>query len=492
MRRIKLLDRINVLLARFTTEVRGHSSMGFTDIHKASENVLLPLFKIIYELPDLRNLNTEISNHPAVDLGDKKRRVAFQITSKSGIGKIESTFQTFYASNLEEEYDTVIFFFLSPKKSSYSKERINEIVGSKINFDPGSHIKDFDDLLNDISQKETPVIGEVLEKLEYEFGESKKRYKINYDSLSRNELLYPNLLKVHFPDELYVADYNYERKKVIKNSKDTARSVWYTSPEREVAKAAMHQKGLHFSNDWIVHNKQIITFHDLTDESLPLSQICDLGTATRLTPSAFYKVDRDLENVFKNLLWRCLQQMLYKNGVSYQHEVGIFIFTAMEEEEVRKEEWRLKRKSERTVYQKKMRDDKPDKVDVCNHLAFDTNFELLNDTWYMLVKPDWFFSYNGYNKSSKSADKVKYKKKKENNKQVYEHFNFISYFLRNIHEKQPDMFDEVEESSEKYFLRFKSMKPLDNAPNINDKKWLEKEPKERKNVFEQGQTEMVL
>lgn len=491
MKTLDLLNKINVLLTRFETEVSGQSSMGFTDIHKASEKVLLPILKLVYDLPNLQNLNKKISNHPAVDLGDKTEKISFQITSDSSTEKIERTLETFFAHSLDEQYETLIFFFLSPKKNSYPKKRIEKLVDSQINFNPKEHIKDFNDLRKDISEKDGTVIEQVLEKLQFEFGESKERYHVEYEKLSRNELLYPNLLQVKIPDKLFVADYLFDRESVVKKSKDSEFPLSHRASARNVAKAAMAQSGLGYPQDWIVHNKQVITFHDLDDPSFPLSSICDPGTITALSPKEFYGINEDLERVFKNLLWRCLQQMLYKNGVQYQNQVGLFIFTALDEEDERKEKWFHKKKNERTVFKKVMRKKDPEKLDAYTHFAFDTKFELINTNWYLLIKPDWFFSKDGYKKSYYSSDKVTYKKKNENNKIVYDHFNFLSYFFRNLGKQEPDLFRQ-DESSETYFLKFQKADVIEKAPNIDDEKWITKEPKERKNILENNQFELVV
>lgn len=260
--------------------------------------------------------------------------------------------------------------------------------------------------------------------------------------------------------------------------------------DRQVAKSALIQNGVSYPQDWVIHNKQIVTFHDIEDNENPLSTISE--SVTKIKPEEFYKVNKDLENVFKGLLWRCLQQMLYKNGVTYQNQVGLFIFVPVNEEEERRISWMYKKRNERTVFKKVMRKKNPELLDAYTHFAFDSFFELINDQWFIAIQPDWFFSYDKYKKSRNSADKVKYKKKNESNKAVYDHFNFLSYFLRNIHESQGNLFDQNVETLDKYYLKFTKVTYLDNAPNIDDKKWLIKEPIERKNVFENDQVEIQL
>ena len=85
MRRQETLNRINECLARFVAEVKGSAAARFADINKHSEAVLVPLFREVFELPNLRNLNTtERADFPAIDLADDVARVAFQITASPG------------------------------------------------------------------------------------------------------------------------------------------------------------------------------------------------------------------------------------------------------------------------------------------------------------------------------------------------------------------------------------------------------------------------
>ena len=74
---MELLDsrnRILTLLSRCVVEVEGAASVRRTDIARASEDVLLPIFKALYDCPDLRNLNADEPDYPAVDLADDTAR----------------------------------------------------------------------------------------------------------------------------------------------------------------------------------------------------------------------------------------------------------------------------------------------------------------------------------------------------------------------------------------------------------------------------------
>jgi len=47
------------------------------------------------------------ANYPAIDLGDAKRKVAYQITTEKRANKIQSTLDKFIQHKLNETYDTL-------------------------------------------------------------------------------------------------------------------------------------------------------------------------------------------------------------------------------------------------------------------------------------------------------------------------------------------------------------------------------------------------
>nr|WP_315594115.1 SMEK domain-containing protein [uncultured Cupriavidus sp.] len=65
---------------------------------------------------ELVNLNvTEYKNYPAIDLGDKNRRIAIQVTAENTIDKIRATIESFYSHDLRDKYDFLIILILSRK-----------------------------------------------------------------------------------------------------------------------------------------------------------------------------------------------------------------------------------------------------------------------------------------------------------------------------------------------------------------------------------------
>ena len=169
-------ERIRKLMSRFVTDIKSANAMGWTDINHVSENVLIPLFSKIYEHTELKNLNvSEGSNFPAIDLGDKEKRTAYQITSERSSEKIKKTLRKFIDYKLYKEYDRLVIYILAEKQSRYQGTGFDEIIDGKFTFDKENDIRDYQDLLREISGFSLEKSLKVLHILEQHFGDGNKQ-----------------------------------------------------------------------------------------------------------------------------------------------------------------------------------------------------------------------------------------------------------------------------------------------------------------------------
>jgi hypothetical protein len=297
------------------------------------------------------------------------------------------------------------------------------------------------------------------------------------------ENIISNLLKITFPsNKIYIAPINYERDEVIKNSWNTDKPLSYKATARDVARSALQQKGLNFSSDWTIHNKQIITFHNLNDNDLPLSKIVE-SPIDEFTPKEVYSVNDDYENVFKTLLRFCLQQMLFKLGYEWKPDEELFRIIApdiIKDLVEIKEEWKDEKKATRTLFKAKFYE--KFKVHYCQHFAFSITVKSFNDDWYLCINPDWTVSIDGGRKSQVSHKTVKALKKLERNKSVYNHLRFIAFKLTH-----GDLysFEHPLLAPPKYpFLEFHNLEKAMIDKVIDDKEWLHKEDADEKKKLE--------
>jgi hypothetical protein len=402
MRLLDSQNRIRELMAFFVTQVKLAGER--IDINLVSETILIPLLAEVYGYEDLENLNdTEGENYPGIDLGDKAARVAIQVTATANSEKVKDTLRTFVKYRLYEQYDKLIIYILTEKQQSYSGRGYQEIAQGKFVFDKDTDILDANDVLRQVNGSQIDKVRRIEQFLEANFGDESVPWYQEPERLGA-ETVYLNLLELFFPEEVYVGDIDIDE--VAKDSKGRRVRVSKHSSTRKKVQDALKQRGLGFGVDWVCHEETIVTFHDLTDSNNPLSRVVDAGTVTPIGSNEFYEVDENYARVFKHLLRRCMQQKLYHQGVSWQNTEKFYIFVDEDGESKRTEEWYDKRTNKRTVYECTMRSQEPDKIWYCKHLAFRTEFKRLSDQWYVLIKPEWFFSYDGYRRSFYNAEKV--------------------------------------------------------------------------------------
>lgn len=490
-------NRIVELLSIFVTQIKGHTAMSRTDINRIAETILIPIFREVYGYRDLKNLNdSEGANYPAIDLGDETTKVAIQVTSTPDSEKVKHTLRGFVEHELFNTFNRVQIYILTEKQKSYSGKVFQEITQGKVQFDPKQDILDYRDLLKKISSFQVDQLQRIRDILEANLGDGRISFppKDDRNSLSTDtapqapQKVYLNLLELYFPGRIYIADLAVDREQVIRYSKDANRFLKRNASTRDVAAAALGQRGLKFGVDWTCHEGKVVTFHDLRNQDLPLAAIIDLGTVTPLDSQEFYETDNDYENVFKSLLGRCLQQKLFHLNVVWQHQERLFIFAEVTGNLERREEWQDKRSVyNRTVYERVMKDKKPDEIFYCKHFGFQTRYIRFEHKWHLSIVPNWFFSFDGYHKSFYAKEKLDWLKRHENDKSVCNHLRFIAAFLKT--EKASNL---LYQHKQYPFLSFGNLITFDNVPPLNDKDWLPAKAKSDADESNLEQMELTL
>lgn len=175
------LDLMNIsrLLASFSDHVRNDNAMGSFFINSIAEDISKPILKILFDCHDLQNLNYVTSrNYPAIDLGDNKKRISFQITSDGSLDKVKDTLKKFVSlkNKQHEIYDELYFYIIKGnKESSYKSKKIEEILlGTNFNFDVNQHILDNSDILKLIRERLIDYpdkIKEIFDLLSKHYGD---------------------------------------------------------------------------------------------------------------------------------------------------------------------------------------------------------------------------------------------------------------------------------------------------------------------------------
>lgn len=170
MTRQKLLQRLSTLLGRFAHEVKVANAMGLFDINTIAEDFFIPVFKIVFNCPDLCNQNRIQMNFPAVDLGCKTSRTSIQITSDPSSSKVRETLEKFESHNLSSDFDSLYVYVITERQKSYTSQKLTKAASRlSIEFDPLINILDFQDLAKKLGELSNERLEHINGHLEAEF-----------------------------------------------------------------------------------------------------------------------------------------------------------------------------------------------------------------------------------------------------------------------------------------------------------------------------------
>jgi hypothetical protein len=273
-----------------------------------------------------------------------------------------------------------------------------------------------------------------------------------------------NVVPIWIPTRLYLADFISPMK-----PQSQKKSGWRRKRninQRGIVAKDILKRGFEVPEDFDVYNGQLISFMNLSEFFPALDPYYDKGTVNEFTTKEFYCIDNDYLNVFKSLLRRCFQRQLKRERILWQHELHLFFFGTFDNEEERKVVWKGDRTAERIVYKRTMKDNKPDEILTCKHLAFEVGFHLIAKEWHLSIKPTWYFSRDGYRKDVYGAERISWLKRKENDQQVNTHFRFILSQLRVLQEQS--LFDGPEQAVQ---IQIGDSISFSNHPFLPDQKW---------------------
>ncbi|WP_429817261.1 SMEK domain-containing protein [Ensifer sp. B1-9] len=170
MNRDEYLNDCAKYLGRLGHEIRALNAAGRFDINSVTEDFLVPILKEIFDCPELRNQNEIQQNFPSVDLGCRKSRISFQVTTDASSDKVVKTLTKFREHNLEQFFERVCVLTITEKQSSYTAKALGEAISAlSVRFDPASDILDISDIVSRLSNLDTPKLGRIDQYLALEF-----------------------------------------------------------------------------------------------------------------------------------------------------------------------------------------------------------------------------------------------------------------------------------------------------------------------------------
>lgn len=158
---MKYLHEIIVNLSVLRFVISANAEAGCYDINRSCENLYRDIFNVVFKR-QYENMNGETANYPAIDLGDKRARIAVQITSEKGRRKIQHTLDEFESHSLWKDYDKLYIFNILSKSDHKSPFYFDGKIAQKL-FDHTKYLKDSDDLLKVLKNADADTLEKVYE-----------------------------------------------------------------------------------------------------------------------------------------------------------------------------------------------------------------------------------------------------------------------------------------------------------------------------------------
>ena len=150
-------------LATWQVQLENLSSLNLYDANLFSETSICEILNEVFDY-ELKNVNSLVKNHPAIDLADSCNRIAVQVTSTKSKAKIQTTLDKFFENELDKDFDELLIVILGRKQKTYSGLNVpNSFV-----FDKTKHILDFRNILHLIGFLPTKRIERIASLLEQE------------------------------------------------------------------------------------------------------------------------------------------------------------------------------------------------------------------------------------------------------------------------------------------------------------------------------------
>ncbi|UXS48282.1 SMEK domain-containing protein [Agrobacterium tumefaciens] len=170
MNKDEYINSCAMYLGRLSHEIRALNAAGRFDINSVTEDFLVPVLKELFDCPELQNQNEIQQNFPSVDLGCRKSKTSFQVTTDASSDKITKTLTKFREHRLEQYFERVYVLTITEKQTSYAAKALGAAISAlPIKFDPQADILDITDIISRLRGLETPKLGRIETYLASEF-----------------------------------------------------------------------------------------------------------------------------------------------------------------------------------------------------------------------------------------------------------------------------------------------------------------------------------
>lgn len=172
--RNKKLGKITDTFSYISSNVSLSNCVSKNDINNDLVDFFIYLLNMRFE-SNLINANHISKDYPAIDLIDKEKRIAVQVTSTDTAKKKKETHEKFFRHNLNSDYDIIYMFLLKGDGNT----RVPEVEKKPLEK---MEVIDFRDLLKDINTLDEDALDAILKHMDngliYEDPRNMPRFKI--------------------------------------------------------------------------------------------------------------------------------------------------------------------------------------------------------------------------------------------------------------------------------------------------------------------------
>lgn len=198
------MEYITSQLAIIKSKVELCSSLNLLNINVHMESFMCGLLNLVYSY-NLINLNNAQANYTAIDLGDRDKRIAIQVTSNTKSTKILHTIEGFVDKGYDKDFDRLIVLIIGLKKNY----RSNFVTKNGFCISKDTDIIDFRDLLSKINGMDTPNLQKVVRYLQQEVSEQ------TASTFTPAEDNHHDITELHTPAEPYYIGDNIDNSNTI-------------------------------------------------------------------------------------------------------------------------------------------------------------------------------------------------------------------------------------------------------------------------------------
>lgn len=149
-KRTEALTEIADGLGAIKSSCEHRGVLHLFDNHTVAQHFFRRLLNAVYDL-ELVELDNLKENFPAIDLGDTKKRIAYQVTTQKISDKVTKTLEKFDAHQLGSQFDTLKILVIGDRQKTYNAV----VIPDRLEFSADDDIIDITGLLKYIGTLDT-------------------------------------------------------------------------------------------------------------------------------------------------------------------------------------------------------------------------------------------------------------------------------------------------------------------------------------------------